>query len=129
MGALHMAAPTAAGLDRDRVCVAYRLVDICVSSTSASISTSTSTSSFCLAHLQLDHPFKRPATTTSATDHLRLRIYAIKLWVAAASRPSGHSATARGPSPLVVGTLRGVLLSVASPPVDFSPEVSSFNAG
>mgnify|MGYP003703362227 CR=1 FL=1 len=35
-------------------------------------------------------------------------------------RPLGCSAASRGPS-LVVGTLRGTLLSVASPLVDFSP--------
>nr|AAL31088.1 hypothetical protein [Oryza sativa Japonica Group]AAN04161.1 Hypothetical protein [Oryza sativa Japonica Group]AAP53026.1 hypothetical protein LOC_Os10g18390 [Oryza sativa Japonica Group] len=43
------------------------------------------TLSFRLAHLRLDHPFKRPATTTSTTDRHRARVYVIKLWVAAAS--------------------------------------------
>uniref|UniRef100_A0A0E0M5T6 Uncharacterized protein n=1 Tax=Oryza punctata TaxID=4537 RepID=A0A0E0M5T6_ORYPU len=33
---------------------------------------------------------------------------------------SGCNVVARGPPPLVVATLRGALLSVASPPVDFS---------
>uniref|UniRef100_A0A0E0PY43 Uncharacterized protein n=1 Tax=Oryza rufipogon TaxID=4529 RepID=A0A0E0PY43_ORYRU len=56
-----------------------------------------------------------------AADRLRLRVYAIKLWVAAASPLSGHSADARGPPPLVVGTLRGALLSMASLLVEFSP--------
>uniref|UniRef100_A0A0E0NF39 Uncharacterized protein n=1 Tax=Oryza rufipogon TaxID=4529 RepID=A0A0E0NF39_ORYRU len=58
---------------------------------------SASTSSFRLAHIQLDHPFKRPATTTSATDRHQARVYTIKLWGAAASPPSGHSVAACGP--------------------------------
>uniref|UniRef100_A0A0E0JH66 Uncharacterized protein n=1 Tax=Oryza punctata TaxID=4537 RepID=A0A0E0JH66_ORYPU len=35
--------------------------------------------SFHLVHLRLDHPFKRPATTTPTTNHYRAHVYAIKL--------------------------------------------------
>uniref|UniRef100_A0A0E0KJP6 Uncharacterized protein n=1 Tax=Oryza punctata TaxID=4537 RepID=A0A0E0KJP6_ORYPU len=45
------------------------------------------TPSFRLAHLRLDHPFKRSATMTSATNSHQARVYTIKLWVAAASPP------------------------------------------
>uniref|UniRef100_A0A0E0AHB4 Uncharacterized protein n=1 Tax=Oryza glumipatula TaxID=40148 RepID=A0A0E0AHB4_9ORYZ len=48
---------------------------------------SASTSSFSPAHLQVDHPFRGPATTTSTTDCHRARVYSIKLPIAAASPP------------------------------------------
>ncbi|EEC82540.1 hypothetical protein OsI_27069 [Oryza sativa Indica Group] len=57
----------------DRVCIAHCLVDFYTSPTSAS------TSSFSPAHLRPDHQFRRLATTTSATDRYRARVYAIKL--------------------------------------------------
>ncbi|EEC80646.1 hypothetical protein OsI_23034 [Oryza sativa Indica Group] len=86
------------------------------------------TASSTSARLRHRHRLHRPATRIDelitrssarlrrhlAADRLRLRVYTIKLWVAAASPLSGHSANARGPPPLVVGTLRGALLSMAS---------------
>uniref|UniRef100_A0A0E0N495 Uncharacterized protein n=1 Tax=Oryza rufipogon TaxID=4529 RepID=A0A0E0N495_ORYRU len=83
---------------------------------------SASTSSFRLAHIQLDHPFKRPATTTCATDHHRACVYTIKLWGAAAFAPLGPQCRCLWSTPpLVVAVLRGTLLSISTSPVDFLP--------
>uniref|UniRef100_A0A0E0RAU4 Uncharacterized protein n=1 Tax=Oryza rufipogon TaxID=4529 RepID=A0A0E0RAU4_ORYRU len=66
---------------REWVCVAHHLVNIYASTTLAL------TSSFRLVHLRLNHPFNRPATTTSATNRHGAHGYAIKLRVATASSP------------------------------------------
>uniref|UniRef100_A0A0E0L287 Dienelactone hydrolase domain-containing protein n=1 Tax=Oryza punctata TaxID=4537 RepID=A0A0E0L287_ORYPU len=119
-GAVHLdlgrVKPAAAST---KVCVVHHLIDICTSSTSASTPASFSSSSS--AQLRLITCSSIRLQRHPTTNRHRARVYAIKLWVATASPLGSQCCCPWFTLTLAVATLRGVLHSVTSPPLEFPP--------